>query len=369
MYICKNCLKEYKEDVNIWHCECGESLYLDFKPKFSKSDIDTNDFTMFRYSKLYPIKKEDITISLGEGLTPMNKIKYSGLDVFIKNESVMPTGSFKDRGIVMIINYLKNNGVKVITADSSGNAGCAIATYAKHANIDCNVYVSETTSKGKVAQILASGANLVKIKGIRTDVANAAQNSILGIYASHNYNPYFVEGVKSLAFEIWEQNNFKAPENVLVPIGNGSLVVSLYIGFKNLLDNNEIEFMPRIFAVQAENCNPIYREFHNLESQFTPLETVAEGIALPFSTKKKYVAEIIKETKGDIYSVNEEEILTALKEISNMGFFIEPTSASAFAGLTKLSNSGLVKKGETTVSLITGSGLKAADKVLHYLGI
>lgn len=366
-YICKTCNRKYDDSFGGWRCSCGGSLWLNREVEFNRKYIHQDDFTQWRYDKAYPIKKGNLLATFGEGMTPLVKEKWDKFDIYVKNEAIMPTGSFKDRGVSMMINYLALKGVSKITEDSSGNAGASVAEYAAKAGMDCSIYVPEGTSEGKVSQVISSGAKIHQIPGPREATAQAAQSAIDGVYASHNWNPYFIEGVKSIAYEIWEQLNFSVPDNVVVPSGNGSLPLAFEQGFKELLANGEVDRIPRIYGIQAQNCNPVYRRFHGLPEEFDAKPTIGEGIALKFSSHSGLVVKAIRESKGDMLDVTEDEILQALKEILKMGYFIEPTSATAFAGVSKLIKEEKISPNQITVVVITGNGLKASDKILKYI--
>lgn len=366
-YICKKCDEIYDDSFDGWRCNCGGSLWLDREVKFSRDDIRVNDFSLWRYENAYPIKKEELVATFGEGMSPLMKEVWDGYNIYVKNEAVMPTGSFKDRGVAMMINHLALKGVKIITEDSSGNAGASVAEYAAKAGMECNIYVPEGTSEGKVAQVISSGAKLHQIPGSRENTALAAQSVIEGVYASHNWNPYFIEGVKSMAYEIWEQLDFSAPDSIVCPVGNGSIPLGLFQGFKELFSNGEIHNIPRIYGVQAHNCNTIYRTFYGLPEEFDAKPTIAEGIALKFSSKRDEVVEAIRFSKGDMLEVMEEDIVETLKKTCKIGYFIEPTSATAFAGISQLINEEKINHNEKTVVIISGNGLKTSDKILHYI--
>jgi threonine synthase len=368
-YICKRCDARYDDSYEGWRCKCGGSLWLDWEVKFSREDIRKNDFTLWRYDKAFPIKKEDLVSTFGEGMTPLTEESWDDFKIYIKNDALMPTGSFKDRGVVMMINYLALKGIKVITEDSSGNAGASVAEYASKAGMDCSIFAPEGTSEGKVAQVISSKAKLNLIAGPRENTARAAQTSIEGFYASHNWNPYFIEGVKSMAYEIWEQMGFSAPDNIICPIGNGSIGLGLAQGFNELLANGEVDKLPRIFGVQSENRNSVYREFHGIKDEFEPKPTIAEGIALLSSSKSKELVEAIRATKGEMVQVTEEDIIKALKAICKKGYYIEPTSATAFAGASHLIRDKKISPKDKTVVIVSGNGLKASEKILKYINI
>ncbi|GHV33425.1 threonine synthase [Synergistales bacterium] len=323
---------------------------------------------MWRYDKAYPIKKTDVSVSFGEGLSPLASICWMGRNLLVKMDHLMPTGSFKDRGVVIVINYLKNLGVTAITEDSSGNAAASNAAYAALAGMDCSIFVPSGTSQGKLAQTRMYGAQVHEVKGSRDMVAKAAQENIGNSrYAGHNWHPLFVQGTKSAAYEIWEQNGFRAPDNVVCPVGNGSMLIGAYLGFKELLNSGEVAKMPRMFGVQSANCNTIHRVFHGLSVDYSPAPTVAEGISLYRPVKTDEIVQIVKETSGSVDAVSENEIIDALKSAGKKGLYIEPTSAVAFAGFSRLILQNVVSENEMTVVIVSASGLKATDKILTLL--
>lgn len=363
-FICNKCHTSYDDDDNIapWQCHCGGYLSYQSNPKFTKENIKTNRHNMWRYDFAYPMKYEDLATTYNEGLTPLVSVPSEICKLKIKMDNLMPTGSFKDRGTVMVVNYLKKNGVKKITEDSSGNAGASVAAYCALGKIPCEIYVPKSTSAEKLIQIKAYGASIHKIEGTREDVASAAQKYSES-YAGHNWHPLFIQGTKSLAYELWEQNNFESPENIIAPIGNGSVILGIYYGFKELLNNNQVAKLPRLFAVQAANCNPIYRAYIGSDIEEAFKSTIAEGMALKFPNKIDQVLEAIRETDGQIVSVSEEEIKEAVKTVGKLGIYVEPTSAAAYAGLKELCEEQVVKSEENIVWIITGNGLKASSVI------
>ena len=191
-------------------------------------------------------------------------------------------------------------------------------------------------------------------------------------YASHNWQPMFVEGTKTLAYELWEQAGFRAPDNVVVPLGYGSNVLGTDRGFDELRRAGEIARRPRLFAVQAAAVAPLAAAFHENEEHLVPTEirpTVAEGIATPRPTRVAEVLRAVRETGGTIVAVEEAEIVQALRDLARRGLYVEPTSAVAAAGLTRLLASGVVRAQERTVLVLTGSGLKASGAVGELLKV
>jgi threonine synthase len=284
-----------------------------------------------------------------------------------------PTGSLKDRGMTVMVSYLKSRGIDHVLEDSSGNAGASLSAYAAAAGMRCRILVPETASYPKIAQIAACGADVVTVRGSRQDVADAALRMSSEIfYASHNWQPFFVEGTKTLAYELWESLGFRAPDNVITPLGYGSNVLGLERGFDELLRNGEITKMPRIFGVQAANCAPCHATWQSggeVPVPVTVTPTVAEGIASSQPTRLREVVRAVRRSAGAIAAVSEEEIVSALGALARMGFYVEPTCAAAGAGLTQLLASGTIRSEETTVMVLTGSGLKSSERIGQLLNL
>ena len=362
-YSCIDCNETYLIQATRWKCDCGGLLNLLPSQSEQEKTHWTNHRSIWRYVSSMNGRenlKSWQSITLGEGQTPLLELDESESNSFVKVDFMMPTLSFKDRGAAVLVTLAKQLGVKKMIADSSGNAGTAIAAYSARAGIDCDVYVSADTSPNKLAQIEAHGANIKAINGTREDVAAAAQSAVEEeqvFYASHVYNPYFYEGTKTYAFELYEQLG-KAPDTVLVPVGNGTLLLGVYYGFKELLEAKLIDYMPKIIAIQAEKCAPLAKAFENQEFTAQPVVnegTLAEGIAIAAPARAKQILEAIRDTKGRIITINEEEILEARTMLAAKGFYVEITSAINYAGYIKYTHT----KEEVIVIPLCGAGIKS----------
>ena len=291
-------------------------------------------------------------------------MEWNGHRVLLKIDYLFPTGSYKDRGATVLISKVKELGIKKVVEDSSGNAGCAIAAYCARARIGCEIYVPEATSPGKLAQIRAYGANLKRIEGSRERTAEVTMEAASRIYyASHCWNPFFLHGTKTFAFEIWEQMGWKAPHVIVLPVGHGTLFLGTYLGFKELKEAGMVKRIPRLVAVQSASCAPLYQAFKRGWNEARPIEkreTMAEGIAIAEPIRGRQILEAIRETDGEVLTVTEKEIGVAMTEMGIKGHFIEPTSAATIAGLKKYLKH--IKK-EIVVSTLTGMGLKATGKM------
>lgn len=356
----------------LW-CAPDDGGYVNLTPGpgLAPEAIDSGAHSLWRYRKALRLDPPPRT--LGEGWTPLLDAEWGGVPVRMKAEFLMPSGSFKDRGVSVMLSYLKQCGIRAILEDSSGNAGASVATYGAALGFDCKIYVPASAPAPKRYQIAAMGAEVIPVSGTRDDVAQAAlAASKTCFYAGHNMQPFFLEGTKTLAFELWEQFGFAAPDNIVIPCGQGSNVMGCHIGFSELLARGQIATRPRLFAIQAANAAPYYAAY--AAGGDTPVEieakpTIADGIASARGVRVREVLQAVRETGGRCLAVREEEIVDALRGLTARGFFVEPTTAAAGAGLSRLIADGDITAGQSTVVILTGSGLKAVDKIGASLGL
>jgi len=369
---CHACGTTYPADRPLWRCDCGGPLDLEPGPGLHRPDIAAADASLWRYRAALALKGPP-QVSLGEGWTPLVARDWDGVPVHFKLESQMPTGSFKDRGAAVMLNHLLEVGVGPIHEDSSGNAGSSIATYAAAAGLRCRIYVPASALRGKVVQIAATGAEVRAVPGPRQAVTDAALAAIgESFYASHNWHPYFIEGTKTLAYELWEQLGFAVPDNILVPTGYGSNILGLDRGFDELIRVGEISRRPRLFAVQAENCSALAAAWAASAADyvpFTPHPTIADGIATVRPVRTAEVLAALRRSNGGVATVPEAEIGPALKALGRLGLFVEPTAATAGAALSRLLRDRTIRPDETTIVVLTGHGLKATDKIAQLLDL
>ncbi len=370
-YRCPACGRTLPADRPIWRCACGSHLNLVPGRGLARGEIDPAEASLWRYRAALALGHPP-RISLGEGWTPLVERSWAGVPVRFKLESQMPTGSFKDRGTAVMLNHLLEVGVGPIHEDSSGNAGSSIATYAAAAGLPCRIYVPAAAPRGKIVQIAAAGAVLRAIAGSRQDVSEAALAAAGdSFYASHNWQPFFIEGTKTLAYELWEQLGWSVPDNILVPTGYGSNILGLDRGFDELARRGEIIRRPRLFAVQAENCAAFAAAWAAGAEGYVPFApglTVADGIATVKPVRTREVLNALRRSQGGVVAVPETGIAPALRALGQLGLFVEPTAATAGAALSLLLGDGTIRPGETTVVVLTGHGLKATDKIAELLG-
>ncbi|MFP7313189.1 threonine synthase [Bacillus sp. JNUCC-24] len=362
--ICNHCGKKYEMTPTLWKCDCNGLLNLvKDTPQIDIASWNHYPNSLWRYVEAMPFSKGSKTwesVTMGEGQTPLIVLDPHEPNTYVKVDYMMPTLSFKDRGAAVLMTKAKELGVSKVIADSSGNAGTAIAAYAARCEIACDIYLSDETSPKKIAQIKAHGATVKEIHGTREDIAAAAQKAVDAenvFYASHVYNPYFFEGTKTYAYEIYEQVN-GAPDALIIPVGNGTLLLGAYYGFKDLFENGMIHKVPKIIAIQAKNCAPLVKAYQNAEESASPVTntgTLAEGIAIAAPARSKQILEAVQDTNGTFIDIEEDEILNARSKLSEKGFYVEVTSAVNFAGYMKYKKEAK----ETIVIPLCGAGIKS----------
>ncbi|RLE79245.1 MAG: threonine synthase, partial [Thermoprotei archaeon] len=314
-----------------------------------------------------PIREQNSIVSLGEGFTPIMVREISGTKVVYKLDFLNPTGSFKDRGASVLISHLNEIGIKEIVEDSSGNAGAAIAAYSKAAGIKCRVFVPAEAPFGKVLQIIVYGAEIIRVPGSRENVNKAALEAAQkSYYAGHLWNPFFIEGLKTISFEVYEQTR-GVPDAAILPVGSGGLLLGVHKGFKELREMRLAEKIPRIFGVQTYGFAQAYERLHNKKVKKAEEAILADGIAVPNPPRIDQIVRAVKETGGDIILVSNEEIIEGFKDLASLGLFVEPTSATAQAALNKLIKEKVFERGSTIFVPLTGIGLKATDKIGKYI--
>jgi threonine synthase len=347
-------------------------LLLTPLPGLTRAQIDTTTRSLWRYRAAFPFSIDD-PITLGEGMTPLIPCVVAGVRVLLKCEWFNPTCSFKDRGASVMLSLLRAQGIAHVLEDSSGNGGAAVAAYAAAGGMAATILTPDSTSPAKTVQMRAHGATVELIPGSRQDTADAAiarSGSIF--YASHNWHPFFLQGTKTLAYELWEDLGFRPPDNIITPCGAGSNVLGCEIGFSELLRADQIECLPRIFAAQPANCAPIAAAFmaHSHEPVETTISpTMAEGTAIARPLRLREVLGTLRETRGGAVTLTEKEIAGATLDLARIGIFVEPTSAQVAAAFAKLLETGTITKEQTTVLVMTGTGLKATPRIAGLLGI
>jgi threonine synthase len=368
--VCLHTGEEYPLTEPRWRSDSGGLLDLEFTPVFDPGRVSNRAPNLWRYREAIPLEDDSNIVTLGEGFTPLLAIEVDGRTVYIKQEHLFPTGSYKDRGGTVLLSKVKELGISHVVEDSSGNAGSAIAAYAARAGVRCDVYVPDSTSAAKLVQIRTCGATLHRVSGSREDTARAALDAAQSTYyASHSWNPFFLHGTKTFAYEVCEQLGWGAPDTVVLPAGNGTLLLGAAIGFDELCRIGVIDHHPKLVAVQSAACAPLFKAFAAHLSSLPRVDagpTIAEGIAICEPVRGMQILDAIWKTGGEVIAVEEEAISEALFEMGSHGFFIEPTAAATIAGLKKyLLQAG---KDERIVSVFSGHGLKSTKTFMALFG-
>ena len=364
-YLCGSCGLRYDLDPTLWRCSCGGIFDLEGVSAFSGLSLDLQPWSLWRYRSAIPVSegsKAWTKVTMGEGMTPLISDRVGAL---LKVDFLTPTQSFKDRGASVLVAKAIEMGVDRMVADSSGNAGTSIAAYAARAGVAVEVFVPESTSEKKVGQLLSYGAIVHQIAGPREASAEAAISRVentSSFYASHVYNPFFHHGTKTFVYEVWEQLGGKLGEVFLVPAGNGTLLLGVALGIRELYEQGLVDSMPRLVAVQSERCAPLARlwRVRNSEPQ-TDEEvgpTVAEGIAIAKPPRAEQMLASVAQSNGTFVTVSDDEILAARIDLLSQGIDVEPTGAVAFAGAQKWERSEGSPASSVVIAL-TGAGLKS----------
>ncbi|MDP8908352.1 MAG: pyridoxal-phosphate dependent enzyme [Chloroflexota bacterium] len=362
-YLCPSCGHREPDDALVWCCPaCQSHLNYADGPILRRADIVADERSLWRYEAALPIKRADAVAYFGEGMTALIPGLRGAAPFLLKIEYLLPSGSFKDRGSAVLVNALHQLGVREVVEDSSGNAGASLACYAARAGLDCEVYTPASTSPGKLAQIVAHGARLVRVPGSRDDTARAVQErAAQRFYASHNWQPLFVEGMKTLAFELWEQLRFRAPDAVVAPVGLGSALLGMFHGFSLLRQAGEIDRLPRLYACQASVCAPIHAAFQAGLDDIPAVacgRSIAEGVATSRPIRRREILAALRESGGGTAAADDDQIRAAQHALAAEGLYVEATAALALAGAIVLLDAGTLRAGETNVVLLCGSGLK-----------
>lgn len=311
-------------------------------------------------------------VSLGEGDTPIVPLQRWGAAhglprLLAKLEYVSPTGSFKDRGAATVISVLAGAGVRSIVEDSSGNAGAAMAAYAARAGLRAQIFVPESAPAAKRDQIAGYGAQVVAVAGTREDVATAAEHAAHApdvAYASHARHPAFVEGTKTFGLEIAAALVNDPPAHIVLPVGNGGLLLGAVKAYRELADAGLPARLPRLHAAQASACAPLAAAFTaGAETPLTiqPQPTIAGGVAVGRPARGAEVLQAIGDSSGTVVAIDDETARATRADLSRLeGLDLEYTSAVAFAAAAQLRASGVIGSDDGVLVAATGSGLKDA---------
>ena len=339
----------------------------------SRDDIGNNSEPGFwRYSFMLPVKKKENRISLGEVITPLIKLDESvksfnfNSPVYIKDEGLLPTSSFKARGLAMAVSMAKQLNLKHLAIPTNGNAGAALAAYATKAGMKSTVFCPDDTPEINIKEIERLGANTYKVNGLINEcgkIVLEGKGKAGWFDVSTLKEPYRIEGKKTMGLELAEQLNWKLPDVIFYPTGGGTGLIGMWKAFNELLELGWIKGrLPRMVAVQAEGCAPIYKAWSE-GKEFAPLwenaQTVAAGIRVPIAVGDFLIIRAVNESNGFSVSVTDEEIISARDEVSKIeGTLLCPEGAATFSAFKKALNSGRISKNESVVLFNCATGLK-----------
>jgi len=345
-----------------WCCPaCGSPLDLDFSPTPAPlKSLSGRVNSLWRYAETLPLSGP--SVSLGEGRTPLVKLTDG---ISAKLDFLMPTLSFKDRGAVLLAELALRLKPRQVVADSSGNAGTAIAAYCARAALPCTVYVPRGTSPKKLEQIGAHGARVHVVEGDREDAARAAREAADEpdvFYASHVFNPYFLHGTKTYVHELWEDLGGRLPEVLVLPVGNGTLLLGAALAVAELYAAGLIERRPALYAVQAAAVAPLAHAWEEGADDLvgvTPMApTFAEGIAISRPPRARQILRAVRDSGGTFLTVTEDQIRHAQLDLASQGLYVEATGAACWAAVRE-GLPGKLRGTPGAVVPLCGAGLKS----------
>jgi len=376
---CVTCNREYlPEEIQYTCAHCGDLLgtldviydYESIKKNFTKDLLKANkDFSLWRYLPILPVERTEHIQPLLTGWTPLSRFTQLetklGLEqLWTKDDTRNPTGSLKDRASSIAIVRALEKGHKVVTAASSGNAGCSMAAFAACAGMKSYIFVPETVPEAKLVQLIVYGANVILVRGTYDQAFELCLevSKRWGWYSRNTaYNPYLMEGKKTVALEICEQLNWLVPAKVFVPVGDGCIISGVWNGFSDLHKLGFIDRLPSLVGVQAEGSAPLVRAFQQDRDFVEPItpNTIADSISVGNPRDQVKALRAVKESRGEFISVSDGQIRDAIRMLAReTGIFAEPAGATALAGLIKAIEKDWVNPSDPVVILVTGSGLK-----------
>jgi len=380
---CIECGEKYRPKEVIYTCKkCGDVLdirydYEEVSRRLKASDWRKRPLGVWKYKELLPVPERSQIITLNEGGTNLYHCKRLGSklglrNLYVKNEGENPTGSFKDRGMTVGVTKAIEFKSKIVGCASTGNTAASLAAYAAKAGLSCIVLIpSGKIAYGKLAQSIVYGAKIIQVRGNfdqALKITVELSEKYRKIYLLNSINPYRLEGQKTLAYEVCDQLGGKAPDQVVVPVGNAGNISAIWKGFSEFHYLGLISMLPQMYGIQAEGAAPIAKAIKEGSKKIKPVanpETIATAIRIGAPVSWKKAIRAIHASKGSAEIVSDKEILEAQKMLARYeGLFVEPSSAASIAGLRKLINSRKMDRGDVVVCVATGHGLKDPDIVV-----
>lgn len=379
---CLQCNETYALDEVLYTCRrCGGLLDVCYDYGVVAKELEGIDWKerplgVWKYRELLPIIGDVEPLSLGEGGTGLHRCRRLeaelGLrNLYVKNEGENPTGSFKDRGMTVGVTKALQLGFEAVVCASTGNTASSLAAYASRAGLKCIILVpAGKVALGKLAQAVMYGAKVLFVRGNFDDALRLVRKLVeeAKVYLLNSLNPFRLEGQKTAAFEVCEQLGWRAPDRLIIPVGNAGNITAYWKGFREFQTLGMIRGLPRMTGVQAEGAAPIVKAYNLglsiMEPEPNP-ETLASAIRIGNPVNWSRALQAIRESEGIATSVTEEEILEAQKLLaSREGIFVEPAAATPVAALKKLLRAGCLDAEETIVCVATGHGLKDPEIAL-----
>lgn len=368
-----------KQDAGkIWNLcpDCGKPLLAGYDLNRSgletiKSNFSKREPNLWRYHELLPVQNSRFRLSLGEGFTPLVHAQRLGKRVgfkslFIKDEALNPTGSFKARGLCMAVSRAKELGIRDISIPSAGNAAGALCAYAALGGLSAHVFMPNDVPRPFIAECRALGGHITLVDGLITDCgAKAAEEAkkFKRFDVSTLKEPYRIEGKKTMGYEIAEQMNWELPDVIIYPTGGGTGLVGMWKAFFEMSEMGWIASKkPRMVSVQSEGCAPIVKSFRNEKEFAEPWPeamTIADGLRVPSAIGDFLILRALRESRGTAIAVSDEELLAGATTIGQTeGIFACPEGGATLAAFMRLRENGWIKNDETVVLFNTGSGHK-----------
>jgi len=373
---CPKCREKYKSEHLIQLCKCGSPLLVHYDLEkvtavLSRDKLAGRRTDLWRYSELLPVKNAGNIVSLGEGMTPLLRLENLGSEIslanlYMKDEGILPTGTFKDRGAATGVSRAKELGVNILIMPTNGNAGAAWASYAARAGMRAVIVMPKDAPSINRIEVAITGASLFLVDGTISDAGKIVQRAVetFGWFdASTLKEPYRIEGKKTIGLELAEQSDWIPPDVIIYPTGGGVGLIGIHKAMQELQQIGWISGkLPRMVAVQSAGCAPIVRAWNQNKKESTVWEnpqTLAFGITVPKALGDFLVLDAIYETNGCAIEVSDDNILAAHAMLaSREGRFVCPEGAATLAGALKLAQSGWIKPDDKVVLVNTGTGLK-----------
>ena len=383
---CARCGKQLDAGKLANLCECGGPLVARYElhrvaVRRMRERLASRPPTLWRYREVLPVNQESSVVSLGEGFTPLIHAERLGRklglqNLYLKDESANPTGSFKARGLSVAVSRAVELGVKKLVIPSAGNAAGALCAYAAHAGLEVAVFMPEATPAANRLECALMGAEVILVPGSIKDCGQAARERAgKGWFdVSTLREPYRLEGKKTLAYEVMEQLNWRVPDALVYPAGGGTGLIGMWKAFGEMHQLDWIgERRPRLFAVQAAGCAPIVRAFAEgapSACEWKDPQTIASGLRVPSAIGDFLMLRAIRETNGAALAVEDAAMLEAVKELAETeGIVTSPEGGATLAGLKRLLADGLLAGYETVVLFLTASGYDHPTYVMDPTGL